>query len=82
MALAASELFSLISYGGLHSGYTLIGISFLLGYFSDTAVAKLAEVARVLFGTVKDHEPSQPDDLEDEVEETNGESTMTGERRS
>lgn len=75
LALAASNLFSIVSYNGLNSGYTLIGISFLLGYFSDTAVAKLAEIASVLFGTVRDHEPTEPDDLEDNRGNTGGEDT-------
>lgn len=69
IALASSELFEILSYTGLESFYTLLGISFLLGYFSDTAIAKLAEIAGVLFGTVRDHEPSEPSVVDEEREE-------------
>jgi hypothetical protein len=34
-----------------------VSIAFLVGYFSDMAAAKLAEVAKTLFGPTKDSEP-------------------------
>ena len=67
IALISSETLPLLTISGTRSLFGLIGISFLLGYFSDTAVAKLSEIARVLFGTVKDHEPSEPENIEDDT---------------
>lgn len=34
----------------------IVGVGFLVGYFSDSAVAKLSDVADTLFGTVKSKE--------------------------
>lgn len=59
MALVTSNVLPVLSISGINSVYSVIALSFLLGYFSDTAVAKLAEIAGVLFGTVRDHEPSK-----------------------
>lgn len=69
IALISSETLSFMTMSGARSLFGLIGISFLLGYFSDTAVGKLSEIASVLFGTVKDHEPSEPDDIDEESAE-------------
>jgi len=42
---------SIISVRTPASGPAVIGIGFLIGYFADSAVAKMHEVAEVLFGT-------------------------------
>lgn len=72
IALSISNILPILSFEGTQSVYSLIGISFLLGYFSDTAVAKLSEIAGVLFGTVRDHEPEEPDDLADQSRDGDG----------
>jgi len=36
-----------------------MGLGFLVGYFSDSAVAKLTEVAETLFGTIRAKEKHQ-----------------------
>lgn len=41
---------SIISLRAPISGSAIVGIGFLVGYFADAAVAKLHEVAEVLFG--------------------------------
>ena len=40
----------------------VVGISFLIGYFSDSAVAKMTEVADTLFGTSRSKEKHKEDD--------------------
>jgi hypothetical protein len=45
----------------------VIGLGFLVGYFSDSAIAKLTEVAETLFGTVRakeKHREKPPNDAE------------------
>jgi len=38
---------------------TVVGIAFLIGYFSDSAVAKMTEVADTLFGTTRSREKNK-----------------------
>jgi hypothetical protein len=40
---------------------TVVGVSFLVGYFSDSAVAKMTEVADTLFGTTRSREKHKED---------------------
>ena len=41
---------------------TVVGVAFLIGYFSDSAVAKMTEVADTLFGTTRSKEKHKEDD--------------------
>ena len=36
-----------------NQGHSFFGLAFLVGYFSDNTIAKLAEVAVTLFGTAR-----------------------------
>jgi len=53
LALAIGALIeaSLISVRTPMSGPAVVGVGFLIGYFADSAAAKMQEVADVLFGT-------------------------------
>jgi hypothetical protein len=61
-ALISSELLSIFSRSGVDSGTSVLAISFLVGYFSDSATAKMTEVARTIFGTEERHggRPGEP----------------------
>ena len=50
IALATSGLFRVLDAEQLRTGSAVVGISFLLGYFSDNTIAKLAELAERLLG--------------------------------
>lgn len=45
---------------------TVVGVAFLIGYFSDSAVAKMTEVADTLFGTTRSKEKHDDDDAADQ----------------
>jgi hypothetical protein len=51
--LAASGLLVIVDKKTIASVWVCFAISFLVGYFSDSATAKLSEVAATLFGTTK-----------------------------
>lgn len=59
VTLIASGVFRIFDRDALDSLPLVVGLSFLVGYFSDSTVAKLAEVAQTLFGA---HNPSDNDD--------------------
>ncbi len=50
VALMSSKLIRVIDGGSLESNSMVVGLGFLIGYFSDSAIAKLSEVADTLFG--------------------------------
>ena len=50
IALISSGLLSLFDSKASDSLRVIVGTSFLVGYFSDSAIAKLSEVAETLFG--------------------------------
>lgn len=50
IALIRSNILIIFDAGSTDDLEVAFGISFLVGYFSDTAVAKLAEIAEILFG--------------------------------
>jgi hypothetical protein len=50
IALATSGLFRVLDADQLRTGSAVVGVSFLLGYFSDNTIAKLAELAERLLG--------------------------------
>jgi dipeptide/tripeptide permease len=57
IALATSGLFQVLDAERLRTGSAVVGVSFLLGYFSDNTIAKLAELAERLLG----ERPTDPD---------------------
>lgn len=56
IALVSSGMFRIFSSEIIQSLSLVVGMSFLVGYFSDSAVAKLTEIARTLFGSQRDIE--------------------------
>lgn len=50
VALMSSGIFKIFDRSALESHSVVVAISFLVGYFSDNAIAKLAEIAETLFG--------------------------------
>jgi hypothetical protein len=59
ISLIASGLLRVFDKHAPDSNAMVIGIGFLVGYFSDSAVAKLAEIAETLFGTSRSREKHQ-----------------------
>lgn len=54
IALMTSGLLRAFDAAAIRSSFaTVIGIAFLVGYFSDSAIAKLSELADTLFGAVR-----------------------------
>lgn len=55
--IIASDLFDALSPNSISTTSGAFAVGFLVGYFSDSALAKLAEVARSLFGASEQHRP-------------------------
>ncbi len=53
VALISSGLLRILDQQSIDSHAMVIGISFLVGYFSDNALAKFAAIAASLFGVVR-----------------------------
>jgi hypothetical protein len=51
ITLISSGLLRIFDNKAIESRALVVGIAFLVGYFSDSAVAKLAEIAETLFGS-------------------------------
>jgi len=49
--LIKSDIFKLFNQSTFNSSGPIVAVSFLVGYFSDSAIAKLTELADTLFGT-------------------------------
>jgi hypothetical protein len=56
IALVSSGMLKIFDVKATNSPSVVIGMAFLVGYFSDTAAAKLAEIAQTLFGTSRSEE--------------------------
>ena len=56
VALISSGIFRIFDRGATNSRSLIIGVAFLVGYFSDSAVAKLTEIAETLFGASRGKE--------------------------
>ncbi|HET6843294.1 MAG TPA: hypothetical protein VFK06_16695 [Candidatus Angelobacter sp.] len=56
LALIASGGFRIFDSKATDSLSLIMGIGFLVGYFSDSAIAKLGEIAETLFGTIRSKE--------------------------
>lgn len=59
LALVASGGLRIFDSAATDSLALVIGLGFLVGYFSDSAIAKLTEVAETLFGTIRAKEKHQ-----------------------
>jgi hypothetical protein len=53
LALVASGVLRIFDTKATDALSLVIGLGFLVGYFSDSAIAKLTEVAETLFGTTR-----------------------------
>ena len=53
VALISSGLLRVFDRGAIESKSLVFGVAFLVGYFSDNSIAKLAEVAGTLLGSVR-----------------------------
>jgi hypothetical protein len=56
IALVSSGMMKIFDVKATHSPSVVVGMAFLVGYFSDNAVAKLTEIADTLFGTSRSKE--------------------------
>jgi hypothetical protein len=56
LALVASGTLRIFDSKATDSLASIVGLGFLVGYFSDSAIAKLTEVAETLFGTTRSKE--------------------------
>jgi hypothetical protein len=55
VALLSSGIITLFSSAPLSAPVTCLGMGFIIGLFSDSAIAKLKEVADTLFGSTEKH---------------------------
>ncbi|HET6145575.1 MAG TPA: hypothetical protein VFE02_18880 [Candidatus Acidoferrales bacterium] len=60
VALIASGLVQVFDARAVESYQKVVGVAFLVGYFSDSAIAKLSEIAETLFGTSRSKEKHSP----------------------
>jgi hypothetical protein len=51
IALVSSGILRMFDAEALSRNSVVVGLGFLVGYFSDSAVAKLTEISEALFGT-------------------------------
>lgn len=56
IALVSSGIMRVFDSRATNSHAVVVGLAFLVGYFSDSAVAKLSEIADTLFGTSRSKE--------------------------
>lgn len=56
VALIDSNIVKVFDDSILDRSARVVGVAFLIGYFSDSAIAKLTEVAETLFGTTRSRE--------------------------
>lgn len=65
LTLISSGLLRVFDQHAIESPSLVLGMTFLVGYFSDSTVAKLAEIADTIFGTTRstkkqDEQPDAP----------------------
>ncbi|MFZ5452450.1 MAG: hypothetical protein ACOZF2_11370 [Thermodesulfobacteriota bacterium] len=56
VVLISSGMFRIFDRQAVESLSQVVGVGFLVGYFSDSAVAKLTEIAETIFGTSRGRE--------------------------
>lgn len=56
VALVESDLIRIFDRTIMSRSVAVVGLSFLIGYFSDSSIAKLTELADTLFGTTRSRE--------------------------
>lgn len=56
IALVSSGIFRIFDRGATSSRSLVMGVAFLVGYFSDSAIAKLTEIAETIFGASRGRE--------------------------
>lgn len=61
LTLISSGILKIFDSQAVHSRSVVVSIAFLVGYFSDSAVAKLTEIAETLFGKGKSKEAKSGD---------------------
>jgi hypothetical protein len=61
LALVASGAVKIFDSRATNSRQLIVGFGFLIGYFSDSAAAKLSDVAETLFGTSRSKEKHRKD---------------------
>jgi hypothetical protein len=61
LALISSGAIRIFDRSATRSLSLVVGLGFLVGYFSDSAIAKLTEIAETLFGTVRSKEKHAPE---------------------
>lgn len=69
ITLISSGLLRIFDNKAIESRSLVVGIAFLVGYFSDSAVAKLAEIAETLFGSTHSQTPKLPKTTEKNLTE-------------
>lgn len=53
IALISSGMFRILDRSAAESPSSVVAVAFLVGYFSDSAVAKLSEISETLFGVTR-----------------------------
>ena len=64
IALISSGIIRVFDRAAVDSGSLVAGVSFLVGYFSDSAIAKLSELAETLFGSSRTNTKRSPRDTD------------------
>lgn len=64
MLLVKANVIAIFSQQALDSPQAILAISFLVGYFSDNATAKLTEVAETVFGATRERRQSTSRDFD------------------
>lgn len=64
ITLISSGMFRIFDSKAVESRSLVVGVAFLVGYFSDSAIAKLAEIAETLFGSTHTQTPKIPKNTE------------------
>ncbi len=54
-SLVSSGMLRVFDRQAMYSRALIVGVAFLVGYFSDSAIAKLSEIAQTLFGSSHAH---------------------------
>lgn len=61
VALVSSGILRMFDPGAMSHNSVVVALAFLVGYFSDSAVAKLTEISEALFGTARNKTKSIPE---------------------